>query len=208
MADRRAPVGRRRGERDRVGETDACSLRLLVPTPEQHVRLRGEALEVQWLVFGVAHGATVSRLPGDTGFVSDGRDRGLRRRCSIRKQRHRQPLATPEEHRAGDGRRPESIAHLVERGVDPAVSERANRAKLDRGIVVEVAEGQADQRDPLDLGSSASPRRAGPFRQRGSSGCPRWPPRGCATSSRARSRRTAAEGRPSGTRGGPLAACA
>jgi hypothetical protein len=53
------------------------------------------------------------------------------------------------EHRARDGRRSESIAHRVERGVD-AGGERTieGQCELDRGVVVEVAEGQADERDP------------------------------------------------------------
>ena len=78
--------------------------------------------------------------------------------------------------------------------------------ELDGAVVVEVAEGQPDQRDALALGSSAWPRRAALARWRGSSRCARSPPGACASASRARSRRTAAGARPCGTRGAPPAA--
>ena len=61
-------------------------------------------------------------------------------------------LVAAEQHGAGDRRRPEAVAHVVERGVErlgaPAVE---RQRELDRAVVVEVGERDADEREALAL---------------------------------------------------------
>ena len=59
------------------------------------------------------------------------------------------PVA-PEEHGAGDGRGAEPVAHVVERGVERgAVVAIERERELHGAVVVEVGDGDADQREPV-----------------------------------------------------------
>ena len=65
---------------------------------------------------------------------------------SVGQERHLEALGPPEEHGAGDGRRPEALAHVVERGVERAAGGPLEReGELDGVVVVEVGDGDADE---------------------------------------------------------------
>src|SRR5690606_32866506 len=67
--------------------------------------------------------------------------------ASVGQQRHRQTLVAAQHHGAGDRRGAEAAVHLVERGVERggvALVER--QLELHRGVIVEVADRDADQR--------------------------------------------------------------
>ena len=124
---------------------------------------------------------------------------------SVGQQRDRQALIAAEQHGAGDGSRPEPVAHAVDRRVEGAATLEGEH-ELDRARILEVA-----QRDP-DEGQAALLDRRRRGRQQGSRGGEDrlgllgGLRRGCATASRVRSRRSAAAARPCGTRGARRAA--
>src|SRR5919199_310875 len=80
-------------------------------------------------------------------------------RGSIRQQRHAQAPVAAEQHRARDRRRPEPLAHVIDRGVDGAGRMSAERqGQLHRAVVLQIGQGDADERQSL-AGDQRSHRR-------------------------------------------------
>ena len=74
------------------------------------------------------------------------------RRASIGEERHRLALVAAQEHRPRDRPGSEPIADLVDRGVEGAGTLSGERqGELDGTIILEVAEGDADERKSLML---------------------------------------------------------
>ena len=96
----------------------------------------------------------------------------------VRQQRDLDAAVAPEQDRAHDRVGPEALAHVVDRGVERARAPALERQQQLVVVVLEVAEGDADQRQALGLdqrrggveqvarGDEDRPRLAGRLRQR------------------------------------------
>ena len=107
-----------------------------------------------------------------------GHVRRATRRCAgqtlVGQQRNREFGAAAEEHGAGDGgSRSEPVAHLVEGGVERlGVVAGERQRELDGAAVLEVADRDADEREPPALDQRRGFREQPPRRRRGSPACP------------------------------------
>ena len=101
----------------------------------------------------VPRGLLAQHESGTATAVGGPADRGEERKPrSVRQQRHRDPGVASEEHAAGDRRRAEAIAHLVEGRVERVPVDRLERQhELNRARVLEVGDGDADERQPAAL---------------------------------------------------------
>ena len=103
-----------------------------------------------------------------------------RRGTVVGEHRHGRARVAAEEHGAGDGRAAEPLADVVEGGVERAAAWRVERQReLDGVVVVEVGDGDADEREALAARSWAARGASSPAdRRRGSCRCARWPSQG------------------------------
>ena len=112
-----------------------------------------------------------------------------------RKQRHgRTPWSRPSEHGTRDQRRrAEPLAHAVDGDVEGTAAGVVERQRqLDVVVVVEVADGQPEQREPALVDHRRRPTPAGPWPWPAPTPSPPWPAAACGSGWPGRSRRSAA----------------